>query len=508
MDAEVFFHPSIYILSILFSAITVWIACNAPAKKAAKISPVEALRYQNFAPSKKKSRNSTNGGKLSVMAFHNVFRDKKRAILVFMSLFMGITVILGVNGIVGSIKGENYIEDYYDYNFEYIDTQFTQYERDTKELPQFDEHFIEQIENIDGVESVTIGKTVWAAIDFDEAALEEFMRMKYEDSTYMARDISYEQMVAELRKYANAGEYGCYVTTLVDYNALEEYNQNHDTPIDIEAFRRGEFAIAGMDNEQFAPNARLVGKTLTLTADCADGKPIDFPIGGAFTFDDYSNTLSDSIDRRKDIEIVPNVIFVSEAGMERLTQEAIISGIGVDIKDISELERIDRELQSVNSTLTASEWQFNSPIAELEAFDQMFYSINLLGNGAAILLIVLGLINFVNVMLTGVIARKNEFAIMESIGTTKKQIKKILTLEGGIYAIISTILIMTFGNAFLLLVADAVPNIVNYAKFEYPVLLVVCLIAAIFVICLSVPAIVYKATSNETVIERLHNFEN
>lgn len=508
MDAEVFFHPSIYILSIIFSAITVWISCNAPAKKAAKISPVEALRYQNFAPSKKKSRNSTNGGKLSVMAFHNVFRDKKRAILVFLSLFMGITVILGVNGVVGSIKGENFIEEYYDYNFEYIDTQFTQYERDTKELPQFDEHFIEQIENIDGVENVTIGKTVWAAIDFSEAALEEFMRMKYEDSSYMARDISYEQMVDELRGYANAGEYGCYVTTLVDYNALEEYNQNHDTPIDIEAFRRGEFAIVGTDNEQFAPNARLVGKTLTLTADSADGKPIDFPIGGAFTFDDYSNTLSDSIDRRKDIEIVPNVIFVSEAGMERLTQEAIISGIGVDIKDMSELERIDREIQSVNSTLTASEWQFNSPVAELEAFDQMFYSINLLGNGAAILLIVLGLVNFVNVMLTGVIARKNEFAIMESIGTTKKQIRKILTLEGGIYALISTLLIMTLGNAFLLLVADAVPSIANYAKFEYPVSLVVCLIAAIFVICLSVPAIVYKTTSNETVIERLHNFEN
>ena len=508
MDAEVFFHPSIYILSIIFSAITVWISCNAPAKKAAKISPVEALRYQNFAPSKKKSRNSTNGGKLSVMAFHNVFRDKKRAVLVFLSLFMGITVILGVNGVVGSIKGENFIKEYYDYNFEYIDTQFTQYERDTKELPQFDEHFVEQIENIDGVESVTVGKTVWAGIDFDEAALEEFMRVKYEDSSYMAKGISYEQTVDELREYANAGEYGCYVTTLVDYNALEEYNQNHETPIDIEAFRRGEFAIVGMDNEQFTPNARLVGKTLTLTADSTDGKPIDFPIGGAFTFDDYSNTLSDEIDRRKDIEIVPNIIFVSEAGMERLTQEAIISGIGVDIKDMSELEQIDRELQSVNSTLTVSEWQFNSPVAELEEFDQMFYSINLLGNGAAILLIVLGLINFVNVMLTGVIARKNEFAIMESIGTTKRQIRKILTLEGGIYALISTLLIMTLGNAFLLLVADAVPSIANYAKFEYPVSLVVCLIAAIFVICLSVPAIVYKATSNETVIERLHNFEN
>jgi putative ABC transport system permease protein len=48
----------------------------------------------------------------------------------------------------------------------------------------------------------------------------------------------------------------------------------------------------------------------------------------------------------------------------------------------------------------------------------------------------------------------------------------------------------------------------NYAVFKYPVALVIGLIAAIFVICLSVPAIVYKATSDETVIERLHNFDS
>lgn len=65
-----------------------------------------------------------------------------------------------------------------------------------------------------------------------------------------------------------------------------------------------------------------------------------------------------------------------------------------------------------------------------------------------------------------------------------------------------------FGNAFLMLVADAVPHMANYAVFKYPVALVIGLIAAIFVICLSVPAIVYKATSDETVIERLHNFDS
>ena len=509
MDAEVFFHPLIYILSILFSAVTVWIACNAPAKAAAKISPLEALKFQNFAPKKMKSRNSTNGGKLHVMAFHNVFRDKKRAILVFMSLFMGITMILGVNGIVGSIKGENYIKKYYDYSFEYTDIQFEQPEQPNKEVSQFDEHFVKQIEQIDGIKNVDIRKTVWAGIDFDEAALTAFMKIKYEDSGYKADGKSYDQMLTALRGYADAGEYGCYITTLDNDEVLEEYNANHpDKPIDIEAFKRGETAISGTDNDYFSPNAALVGNTLTLTADSTDGQATDFLIGGSFKYDDYEDRLTKGIERRKNIEIVPDILFVSEAGMERLTKEAIISAIGVDVQDTDDIERIDTELKAINNTLTTSEWQFESPVNRMEMFDQMFYSMNLLGNGAAVLLIVIGLVNFVNVMLTGVVARKNEFAIMESIGTTKKQIVKILTLEGGIYALISTLLIMTFGNAFLFLVARAVPNMVDYAVFEYPVALVIGLIAAIFVICLSVPAIVYKAISDETVIERLRDFDN
>ena len=508
IDAEMFFHPSIFILSIIFSALTVWISCNAPAKAASKISPIEALRYQNFASTKTKIRSSTNGGKLHVMAYHNVFRDKKRAFLVFMSLFMGITMILGVNGIIGSMKVENFIDKYMDYNFEYTDIQFEQPEQSNKEVSQFDEQFVEQIKQIDGVKKVDIQKTVWAGIDFDEVALEGFMKIRYEDSRYKTEGQSYQEMVADLKEYANAGDYGCYITTLDD-KALEEYNAKHpNTSIDIEAFNRGETAIAGMDTEYNAPNTALVGKTLCLTADSSDGKATDFLIDGSFYFEDYENNLSEGIGKRKDIHIVPEIIYVSEAGMERLTKTPIISAIGVDIKDMNQVEQIDSELQALNGTLTKQEWSYKSPIGMMEEYNQVTYSMNLMGNGAAVLLIVIGLINFINVMLTGVVARKNEFAVMESIGTSKKQIQKILTLEGGIYALVTTVLIMTLGNAFLLLVADAVPHMADYAKFEYPFALVICLIFAIFIICLSVPAIVYRAVSKETVIERLHDLGN
>ena len=122
---------------------------------------------------------------------------------------------------------------------------------------------------------------------------------------------------------------------------------------------------------------------------------------------------------------------------------------------MNQVEQIDSELQALNGTLTKTKWDYKSSLEKIEGFnDKSTYAESILGNGAAILLIVIGLINFINVMLTGVVARKNEFAVMESIGTSKKQIKKILTLEGGIYALITTGLIMTLGNAFLLLVAS------------------------------------------------------
>lgn len=503
MDAVVFFHPAIFILSIIFSAMTVWMACNAPAKAAAKISPVEALRFQNFAPKKMKIRHSTNGGKLYIMAFHNIFRDKKRAVLVFLSLFMGTVTILGVNGILGSINAENYVDQYMKYDFRYTDSQFTQFENLEKEVPQFDEHFVEQISQIAGVANVSTSKITWAEIDLNISEFESFLKMQHEELYQDGK--TYEQMILELLDYAKAGEYGCYVVT-IDDKLVEQYNDTHNIPIDIDEFRNGNTVIVGMDTDTFTPNAMLVGKTLNLTSDNADGKSADFQVAGAFHYEDIHDNFQ--IGHRKWIGAVPDVIFVSDAGMERLTNTAIIYDIGVDVESTNQLQTVNRELTALNNTLPSSKWNYQSSVSILEQFHQMYFSIGLLGNGAAILLIVIGLINFVNVMLTGVMARKNEFAIMESIGTTKKQIRKILTLEGGFYALISTILIMTFGNAFLLLVANAVPSIADYAKFEYPLLLVIGLIIAIFVICLCVPSFVYSFISRETIIERLHNFEN
>lgn len=56
------------------------------------------------------------------------------------------------------MTAENFIKEYMDYHFEYNDIQFEQAEQPNKEVPQFDEHFVEQIKQVNGIKNVDVQK--------------------------------------------------------------------------------------------------------------------------------------------------------------------------------------------------------------------------------------------------------------------------------------------------------------------------------------------------------------
>lgn len=61
--------PVLFIIAALFTILTVFISTRKPAKKAAKVSPMEAIRYTEQDDYKKKTVTRTRGAKLSHMAF-------------------------------------------------------------------------------------------------------------------------------------------------------------------------------------------------------------------------------------------------------------------------------------------------------------------------------------------------------------------------------------------------------------------------------------------------------
>ena len=72
-----------------------------------------------------------------------------------------------------------------------------------------------------------------------------------------------------------------------------------------------------------------------------------------------------------------------------------------------------------------------------------------LGGGTALIIAFVGILNFVNVILTDITVRKMEFATLESIGIEKRKVRWMLIFEGLGYAFITLLLTATLGNGFV-----------------------------------------------------------
>ena len=90
-------NPIIFIGAALFALVTVIISVNKPAKIAGSVSPIEAIRYTEndataFQGKKTSNKKSIHGAKIHRMALSNLGRNKKRTILVIISMTLSLVL--------------------------------------------------------------------------------------------------------------------------------------------------------------------------------------------------------------------------------------------------------------------------------------------------------------------------------------------------------------------------------------------------------------------------------
>ena len=105
----------------------------------------------------------------------------------------------------------------------------------------------------------------------------------------------------------------------------------------------------------------------------------------------------------------------------------------------------------------------------------------ILGSISAVLLLA-GFTNYFNIMVTGFLARKRELDIMESIGMTRKQKRKLIADEGAYYCLFTAGLLLTAGVAALLPVRYYMEQKLSYFVFTWPVTEMLLLIGGLAVI--------------------------
>jgi putative ABC transport system permease protein len=472
---KISFNPIIYLGAAVFSFITTLISSIKPAGKAASISPIEAVRYAGVFVSRKLKKGS-KGGKMHNMAFRNVFRSRRRAAVVFLSLFMGITTFMLVNTLVLSMDIKNYVNSYIDNDFTLKNNTFFQNGTGIKQ--KFDNNFISTLNGIEGITEI-------------RKVSQKSVTLKYDENLYREHLIEFgkrfnAQMPTSDEIKKNPRFFWSNLVGL-DTEYVEKLNKTLAEPIDVEAFEKGQIALFSTDN----PKLFIPGSDIVFTA---DKKEYTLKLGGF---------LPERTAYNGGMGPAP-LVYISNDAMKKLFGDPLLCTVTIDADDAKEAQILKQLKQMTANDIEIS---IDSRLETQEQFKSSKTMLYILGGGISLILALIGILNFVNVMVTGVNTRRQEFAVLESIGMTPKQVKRMLSIEGLIYALISCGLVATLGVAINICIFKLFKKQADYAIFTFPTIPLILSVVTIFAVCIFVPVAAYGSTAKDTVTDRLRSVE-
>lgn len=491
MPRTVVFYPVIFLGTILFVALTVALSSWKPARLAGKISPMQALSYTGL-PGGRRGKTGRRTG-LRSMALHNVFRQKKQALRVFASLTLGAVLILAVNSVF-HLDMPEYDTNGYDITiFTFRETNLEE-DGDSDFAPNLNQGAMEAITQLDGIEEMEITRMSALYMQSDPAVLwpyaKQFARWVREDDPAAVK----EKMEAY---QAGAGQFERTEAVTLELSALEEYNQTAEQPVDLDAFAAGDTLLIYDSSREYVDPPEdfsgMVGQTLSICG--RDGQVQSFTIGGVVSRD---VPLAVSPSGNND---VPGIL-VSQAGMDRINPDADIRNICINAEE-GQLMTLDQAIQEIVA-VAPSLMEYVS-VAQAQAdYAQNQRTVALVGDGVCILMVLMGLMNYVNVMAASVQTRRRELAMMESLGMTRRQLRTMVMWEGGIYAFLSSVLFLAGCGILWAAFSDThIDAGVLAFSFVWPPRLVVGLVLALLVLCPCISALAYRISSREPVIQRL-----
>ena len=97
----------------------------------------------------------------------------------------------------------------------------------------------------------------------------------------------------------------------------------------------------------------------------------------------------------------------------------------VEKSEVMQFDEYLKEKSKSNKT-----FEYRSRSIYKEEFDGMIKTLQLVGYSFSIIIGLIGILNLINLICTKIISRSHELAIMQSIGMTQKQLKRMLSIEG------------------------------------------------------------------------------
>ena len=427
-DVQVSLNPWIFAGAILFSLATVWISTRKPARIAGRVSPIEAVRYTEDQNEKKKEKKGTDGGKLWRMALSNLARSKGRTVIVILSLSLSVILLNSIFTVTSSFSMDQFLKkfvvsDFLIANAEYFNSEYYGVKEGIEEI-SLSESFIRACEEEDGFER---GGRLYMS---NEVGLEAETYQPTENVMTDENGEFYNMFGSEKVPYQR-NEDGSYRTTfygLEDYplEKAEPFEGETDLSVIKEKLATGKYllgAVATDDNDQVIEDEIYYHAGDHVTLVMKDGEKREFEILSLIKENYYG--LTNRMGSVFAFYTTADVFLSMESPDYLMSYE-------FDVEDGREAQ-FEEFLENYTTTQEPL-MHYESKQKWLDEFNGLTGLFTLVGGVLTMVVGVIGILNFVNATLTGIVTRKREFAIMEAIGMTKRQLTRMLMLEGLYYA--------------------------------------------------------------------------
>ena len=193
-------------------------------------------------------------------------------------------------------------------------------------------------------------------------------------------------------------------------------------------------------------------------------------------------------------------LVVSNKVIDQYRPDAIIYSIKIDSKPKYEQNILDQVMSLTEHIPAISR---TSKIELAQSLAEVKDSLSKLSIFLTVVLFSIGILNFINTMSANVLNRQREFAAMEAVGATKRQVCQLVVWEGFWYFVSTMILVLTFGSVADVLLFGLIQNSLEFGVFSYPVLPLVLYLLATLIPCGIIPPGIYRKVGMESIIQRL-----
>ncbi len=500
------FYPVYLLAAVLLVCIVCYCSTAMALRWVKRRNAIEAMRYieadGNFNLRQTEALDKLT---LSRLAWRNISRSKKRLCLTALSLILGCFTAMGSVVIMRGTDTTHALMEEPDFQMGILTGIFRYPEKVPEEIddntPVIPERTVDAIQKMEGIKKDTVifTKGSYAMINFDE------------DPALLPRKESLDNDVMDM-SFATLQ-----IVDRAFIERLESYVQEYNLPVDIESLKDGTGTVLIHHHE--------LSQALEEKAAESIGLPIHFYSLGANQQKDVEKYLKGGLSCAGYLDMTDeyfpdlqttslgnkiNYFIMSREAFSSLGFQEKYFDLSFDAEEQEEpfvhqklMQIIQKENQS-NESMDTLYLNANSDV--LKEKQEEIQTANLILGVLSATIFFVGMMNYFNTILTSLVGRTKEFAVLEGIGLTRIQLWKMLLLEGVYYWLILVGAMVTVGSALLWALGILIKKKLLYFQFIYPWRAMLCMALLLLLVCVVLSVFMYRKSKEQSITERLKRY--